>query len=241
MLCRGLSILHSFRPGESELTLSEIARRAALSKATAHRLIAELIDAGMLERGDRGLRLGLNLFALGARVPRQRIVRELALPHLNRVHELTRQSVFLFLADGLDGVVVDRRGGFGPHASANLSAESGASSSAVAKVFRAYPARPDLECAPYAERYRPPRATRRVAPQELGRVAEQGFAVANVGPEIVAVAVPLLDATDSAVAALAVAGSRDQLHLLRTASLLRAAGAELSRDLRCAPGLTPAL
>ncbi|MFI6284809.1 IclR family transcriptional regulator [Streptomyces sp. NPDC051018] len=241
MLARGLSILHSFRPGESELTLSEIARRTALPKATAHRLISELVDAGMLERAERGLRLGLNLFALGTRVPRQRIVRELALPHLNRMHDLTRQTVFLYLSDGLDGAMADSRGGRGPRAAAYLPAESEASASAVAQVFRAHRARSDPAGPDRARRYRAHRAVRRLAPEELGRVAEQGFAVAHCGLEAVAVAVPVLDATDSPVAALAVAGSQDRLHLLRTASPLRAAGAELSRDLRGAPGMVPAL
>ncbi|MCY0958049.1 helix-turn-helix domain-containing protein [Streptomyces sp. H27-H5] len=75
MLARGLSVLRCFRPGEPELQLSEIARRADMPKATAHRIISELVEEGMLERGERGLRLGVALFALGARVPRQLTLR----------------------------------------------------------------------------------------------------------------------------------------------------------------------
>ncbi|SDF99493.1 DNA-binding transcriptional regulator, IclR family [Sinosporangium album] len=241
MLSRGLSILRSFRADEVELTLSEIARRTDLPKATAHRLIGELVDAGMLERAERGLRLGLNLFALGTRVPRHRIMRELALPHLNRVHEITRHTVFLFLADGGDGAMAESRGAGGSRTSALRPAEIEASATATAKVFRAYGPPPDAVDTGSGERYGVRglrRGGRRLAPEELGRVVEQGFAV-HRGPEAVAVAVPVVDITGSPVAALAAAGIPDRLHLLKTASLLRAASAELSRNLRATPGLVP--
>jgi hypothetical protein len=42
VLGRAVSLLTAFHDGESELTLSELARRAGLAKSTAHRLLREL-------------------------------------------------------------------------------------------------------------------------------------------------------------------------------------------------------
>ncbi|MFD0266199.1 IclR family transcriptional regulator [Streptomyces sp. NPDC127106] len=240
MLARGLAILNCFRPGESELALSELARRADLPKPTAHRLIAELVDAGMLERGDRGLRLGLSLFTLGTRVPRQRLLSELAHPHLKRMHDLTRQSVFLFLPNGLDPVLAGRvHGGRGADHTVGSPAEIEAAAYAAAKLLRAHRPRVAPSGTGRVERRGPRRATREASPAELARVAEQGFATAQCGPEGGAIAVPVLDASGAPIAVLAAAGVPERTHPVRTAAHLRAVGVGLSRALQSASGLVP--
>ncbi|MER5717412.1 helix-turn-helix domain-containing protein [Streptomyces sp. NPDC002132] len=240
MLSRGLAILNCFRPGESELALSELARRADLPKPTAHRLIAELVDAGMLERGDRGLRLGLSLFTLGTRVPRQRMLSELAHPHLKRMHDRTRQSVFLFLPNGLDPVLADGvRGGRGADPAVGSPAESEAAACAAAKVLRVHHPRLAPAGTGPAERRGPRRAAREPSPEELARVAEQGFAIGQCGPEAGAIAVPVLDASGALIAVLATAGVPERTHPVRTAAHLRAAGAGLLRAVHSASGLVP--
>ncbi|MEK8173302.1 hypothetical protein NKH77_43650 [Streptomyces sp. M19] len=88
-----------------------------MPKATAHRIISELVKEGMLERGERGLRLGVGLFMLGARVPRQLVLRDLAFPHAEQLHRLTRGSAFIFISDtlGPDAALVDAvRRAYGP-------------------------------------------------------------------------------------------------------------------------------
>ncbi|MEU6298717.1 IclR family transcriptional regulator [Streptomyces erythrochromogenes] len=240
MLSRGLSILNCFRPGETELALSELARRADLPKPTAHRLIAELVDEGMLERGDRGLRLGLGLFTLGTRVPRQRMLSELAQPHLKRTHDLTRQSVFLFLPDGLDPVMADGvHGGRGTSPAAGAPAEYEAATSAAALLLRAHRPRLAPSGSGRAERRAPRRATREPSSQELARIAERGFAIGRSGTGTGAIAVPVLDASGTLIAALAAAGAAERTHPVRTAAHLRAAGMVLSRALQTASGLVP--
>ncbi|QXJ25708.1 helix-turn-helix domain-containing protein [Actinomadura graeca] len=237
MLSRGLSILNCFHPGECELALSELARRADLPKPTAHRLIAELVDAGMLERGDRGLRLGFNLFILGIRVPRPRMIRELSRPCLERMRELTRQSVFLFVPNGLDPVMLDSlRASRGDESSSCTPAEGAAAAHAVAKLLRAYRTRLAPTVAGDIEQRRPRRTIREPSAEELARVAGQGFAVAH-GQDAVAIAVPVLDTSGAMIAALAVTGTPEQIHPVRTASYLQAAGAGLIRAIRGAPGL----
>ncbi|MCF3141696.1 helix-turn-helix domain-containing protein [Streptomyces platensis] len=241
MLSRGLSILNCFRPGDFELALSELARRADMPKPTAHRLIAELVDAGMLERGERGLRLGLSLFTLGTRVPRQRMLSQLAHPHLKRIHDLTRQSAFLFLPNGLEPVMAGGvLGGRGAEPGACSPAESEAAACAVAKLLRVHRARLVPVGTGRVEWHGPRRAVREPSAEESTRVADQGFAMASCGPETVAIAAPVVDAFDALIAALAVAGAAELTHPVRTAAHLRAAGVMLARALRSASGPLPA-
>lgn len=88
MLEKGIDVLSSFS-GDDVLSLTQIAHRTGLPVPTAHRLVAELLANGLLERVGRDLRLGRRLGALGACVPHQRRLRETALPHLQRLHQAT--------------------------------------------------------------------------------------------------------------------------------------------------------
>ncbi|MFE0104614.1 IclR family transcriptional regulator [Streptomyces sp. NPDC059009] len=102
-----MAVLNAFRSGESEVTLSELARRTGLPKPTVHRLIAELVDRGYLERGRQGLRLGHLLFTLGSRAPLQRHLRRIVLPYLESLHEATRGSAQLSMPDGVNVTHLD--------------------------------------------------------------------------------------------------------------------------------------
>src|ERR1700742_4786542 len=83
VLGRAVSLLSAFRPDDDRcVSLSELARRAGVAKPTAHRLAGQLVDLGLLEFGDGGLRLGLSVFELGQLVPRQRGLRDAARPYL---------------------------------------------------------------------------------------------------------------------------------------------------------------
>lgn len=96
MLTRGLALLKAFGPDDVELSLSVLAARAGLPKPTTHRLVAELLDSGFLERGERGILLGRQMFVLGDRLPRDQKIRALALPHLQRLRGATgATTVFL--------------------------------------------------------------------------------------------------------------------------------------------------
>ncbi|WP_050374634.1 helix-turn-helix domain-containing protein [Streptomyces acidiscabies] len=111
MLTRGLAILSAFGANDVELTLAEIARRVGLPKPTAHRLIAELLDSGFLERGERGLVLGRQMFVLGGRLQRDQKIRVLAQPHLQNLRRVTGTSlVCLSVARGRDIVHLLRMG-----------------------------------------------------------------------------------------------------------------------------------
>ncbi|MEU8778405.1 helix-turn-helix domain-containing protein [Streptomyces sp. NPDC048606] len=234
MLARGLSILRCFRPGEPELQLSEIARRADIPKATAHRIIAELVEEGMLERGERGLRLGVALFTLGTRVPRQLKLRDLAFPYAEQLHHVTRGSAFIFISDscGRDPALVDAvRRVPGAGARPGVEDEAWASARAAARVFHAFGA---------ASPERPPAAPRAEVEGEVGRVRNQGFAAVRGATGAVGIAAPLLTTPGTAVGALAVTGPHGRLQVAGAVSHLRAACAAVSRALQRTPELAPA-
>ena len=101
VLSRAFAILDSFADGPPEQTHGMIMRATGLPPATVHRLLAELIEWGAVERTGRGrYRLGLHLWRLGAQVPQGRELRDLALPYLQDLFEVTHQVVHLVVLDG---------------------------------------------------------------------------------------------------------------------------------------------
>lgn len=108
-LGRHLRILDTFDVGTAFLTLSDIARRAQLPISTAHRLVAELEQEGLLERlPDRSYQLGLRLWELASRTPRAVGLREIAAPLMRLVQDQIRQHTQLGVDGGFDVVYLDR-------------------------------------------------------------------------------------------------------------------------------------
>src|SRR5262245_14872435 len=101
-------IIEAFTAEDAELSLAELVRRTGVAKATVHRLAQELIDWGLLERSGNAYRLGLRLFEIGQRVPRQRILREAALPYMEDLLLATQETVHLAIPDGLDVLYVEK-------------------------------------------------------------------------------------------------------------------------------------
>ena len=88
--------------------VSELSRQTGLAKTTTHRLAAELVELGLVERAGDGYRLGTRLFELGARVPGRRHFRDAALPFLEDLSRATDQTVHLAVLDGTDVLYVER-------------------------------------------------------------------------------------------------------------------------------------
>lgn len=101
-------ILESFRIEDVELSLSELARRTGISKASVFRLSQELLAWGMLERSGQGYRLGMRAFELGSRVPRFRVLRDTVRPLMENVHHSIKETVHLAVLDGLDVLYLEK-------------------------------------------------------------------------------------------------------------------------------------
>jgi DNA-binding IclR family transcriptional regulator len=101
-------IIEAFTAEDAELSLAELVRRTGVAKATVHRLAQELILWGLLERAGNAYRLGLRLFEIGQRVPRQRILREAALPYMEDLLLATQETVHFAIHDGLDVLYIEK-------------------------------------------------------------------------------------------------------------------------------------
>ena len=101
-------ILSAFEPDDVSISLANLARRTGIAKSTLHRLVGSLVDAGILEREDGQLELGLRLFELGQLVPRQRTLRDAALPFMEDLFEATHETVHLAVLDGIEILYVEK-------------------------------------------------------------------------------------------------------------------------------------
>jgi DNA-binding IclR family transcriptional regulator len=111
LLGRAFQVLDVCASAEADLSLSELTRASGLPKSSAHRIVAQLVALGGLERrGDR-FHLGQHMFVLGSRTPHVRRLRERVLPFLEEVYERTHEIVHLGLLDGLDVLYVDKLSG----------------------------------------------------------------------------------------------------------------------------------
>lgn len=107
-----LAILDAFGPGRPELSLSELARRSGLPLSTTHRIVAELLAWGGLERGeDQRYRVGLHLWEVASLAPRGLGLRETAMPYLSDLYEATRENVQLAVREDTELVFVERLAG----------------------------------------------------------------------------------------------------------------------------------
>lgn len=104
-----MAILEAFAPGGVRLTLTEICRRTGLPLATGHRLVGELAGGGFLERlPDGSYRVGMRLWRIGAQASAATALRELALPHMEDLYEITHENVQLAVVSGHKALCLER-------------------------------------------------------------------------------------------------------------------------------------
>lgn len=103
-----LDVLECFAV-DSELGVSDIARRLGVAKSTVHRVLTTLISRGFIEQEPNGqYRLGLHLYELGMLSHGRNGLRHVALPVMQAVAEQTGHTVNLGVPDGADVVFIER-------------------------------------------------------------------------------------------------------------------------------------
>jgi DNA-binding IclR family transcriptional regulator len=140
VLRRGLQILECFSGSAGELSIRSICRATALPPATVHRMLAILVEWGGVERVARGrYRLGLKLWHLGAAVPQARRLRDVALPFLEDLYEVTHEVVHLGVRDGRSLLYVEKLSGRqSVHASSIVGLKLPLHATGPGKVLLAY-------------------------------------------------------------------------------------------------------
>jgi len=238
VLSRALTLLSSFEPGDAELSLAELGRRAGIPKPTVHRLVVELSGWRIVERTPHGVRLGMRLFELGQLASHQRGLREAALPFLGDLYEATHETVHLAVLDGIEVVYLEKLHARGaPPLPSRLGGRMPAYCTGVGKALLAF-SPPEVMHAAVANGL--PRRTPHtiVMPglleREIDAVRARGLAYEHEEstPGVVCVASPVLGPDGRAVAAISIAGWAASLDTARVGPAVRTAALGLSRHLR---------
>ncbi|MDR6144084.1 DNA-binding IclR family transcriptional regulator [Microbacterium foliorum] len=208
MTDRVVRVLDTFSTETTTQTNAEIARRAGLSLSTAHRIVADLIRVGLLERDEeRRIRLGMRLWELALRGSSALRLRQAALPHMELVQERLREHTQLSVLEHEEALFLERLSH--PDAGANITRIAGrlpvhASSSGLVLLAHADPAVRIKVLTGPLRALSPETVTDRVVLESLlRRIRRQGFVIAAGTIETVStgVAVPIRD-RGSVVAAL---------------------------------------
>lgn len=178
---KAVRVLRCFKPGVTDLGVSQIARQAGLSKSTVHRICDEFISAGMLVRTEsRRYALALSMFEIGNSVSFPTRLRQALSPVLHDLSVLTGETVHMGVLDDTDVVYVDKvRRAPGGHFLTSVGQRIPAHCTAIGKAMLAWDetAKQRLVSAPKLPAYTPHtiEAPKRLA-HELNRILSTGVA-----------------------------------------------------------------
>ncbi|GGJ51959.1 IclR family transcriptional regulator [Streptomyces brasiliensis] len=121
---RIVRVLETFDTDRTVQTAAEIGRRARLPSSTAHRVIADLVECGLLERDeDQRVCLGMRLWELALRGSRALHLRQAALPFMERVQAHIREHTQLAVLENDETLFIERLSH--PNAGANITRIAG--------------------------------------------------------------------------------------------------------------------
>jgi DNA-binding IclR family transcriptional regulator len=91
------------------VSLKTLAQGAGLHPSTAHRILAAMTSAAIVERHDAGTYvLGIRLLELGNLVKSRISIRQVALPYMQQLHEVIGEAVNLGIRHGDEIIYVER-------------------------------------------------------------------------------------------------------------------------------------
>lgn len=107
---RAVRLLDQFTREAPELSLRELAAGSKLPRATAHRFLVTLREVGFVQYDPRTqlYRLGYKLLELGTRVKEHIDLRGVARSYMERLRDVTGDTVQLQVVDGDEGVYIEK-------------------------------------------------------------------------------------------------------------------------------------
>jgi IclR family pca regulon transcriptional regulator len=105
---RGLAVIGAFGPDRPQLTLSEVARRTGMTRASARRFLLTLAHLGYVHIDDGQFSLRPRVLELGRAYLSTLPLNEVAAPHMEKLVARTRESSSIAVLDGDDIVYVVR-------------------------------------------------------------------------------------------------------------------------------------
>lgn len=237
VLERCVRVLEAFDKTHSTLTVSEISRRADLPMSTAHRMVSELVEVGLLDRTeDKRLVMGRRAWEMFARTNPVEELRFRARPVLEGIHSAVEQFTSLSVPQFEDDEVlfIERYTRFGD---AKIRATQGGrmdlfdNSNGI--IFLAYAPFDVLErvfSEPMVSKTDGKTYDLDVVQDQVEFARRNGYAKITNGMvrENVAYAVPLMGADGHLVAALSVVGKAEECEDDVILTVLAASGNQLS-------------
>ncbi len=246
LLGKVMLVLNAFGADDDELGFAELGRRTALPKATLHRLLGDLLDVRLLDRGTRGYRLGGHLFQLGMRASVERRLVEVSTPYLEDLYERTHETVHLGLLEGHEVVYAAKIGGHRQASSpSRLGGRMPLHATAIGKALLAHspPAvRTEVLASPLTRRTPRTVVTPGMLRRQLATIRQTGVAYeyeeSRVG--LACVASPVLGHDGAVVAAVSVAGPTTRFDPRAHAASVHAAATGIALTLIRRANLTAA-
>lgn len=232
---RVVRLIAAFPEGVTSLQLTELAERAGLPLSSAHRLVRQLSQQGLLDLGAGGtVRLGLRLWELVNRNSPTLALRQAAMPFMEDIQQVLNQNVNLAVLDGWEALFVERLSRRG--SVANRAKVAGRMPVHVSSAGLALMAHQDKAMqAAYLDQFSDAdgRVTGEAVRALLSEAAHQGFAqlAGVVDPDTWGIAVPVLDVRQRAVAALGVVVPLREMRLQALVPALQTAARGIARRL----------
>lgn len=107
-LARGLTVIRAFDADNPVMTLSEVARRTGLTRATARRFLYTLLELGYVRSDGRTFELTALILQLGYSYLSGQSLPQLAQPVLEDLSQELQESTSVSILDGADIVYVAR-------------------------------------------------------------------------------------------------------------------------------------
>lgn len=230
------ALLTSFTADNRTMGVSELARSAGIPKSTAHRLLAVLVDWGLVARTGTDYSPGPGLTELASLTgpAGHQQLRDRALPHLMDLYEKTHETVHLAVLDGEHILYIEKI--YGHNRAKSPSRVGGrfpAACSALGKAMLAFSDRDTVERA--FSQLRPLTPNTIVSPRmlikELRMVQEQGVAFDRdeAAPGVSCVAAPVLSWGGQVIAAISVTGPSNRFRPTNNIAAVRNAAAGVAR------------
>ena len=228
---RAAALLLALGESHGEAGVTELARRLGLHKSTASRLLATLEKRGLVEQDEESgrYRLGLVVIRLAGHAERALDLRSIAMPELDRLARMTRETTGIGIVDGDQLVTVAQVDGPNLNAMADWTGR-GAPLHCVAAGKVLLSSLPEREIMRMVRRGIDRRTDRTITGlepllEELARIRRRGFATAfgECDASLNAVAAPVHDSRGQVVAALGVWGPATRVTPARVPELVQAA------------------
>jgi IclR family transcriptional regulator, pca regulon regulatory protein len=247
---RGLAVIRAFDEHNPELTLSDVARAAGMTRAAARRFLLTLEDLGYVRSDGRWFTLSPRILELGYAYLSSLSLTEVAEPHLERLVAEVHESSSVSVLDGEDIVYVARVPTRRIMAvSINVGTRFPAYATSMGRVLLSRLPEEELEA--YLDRVElRPLSPRTLTSQkrlraELAKVRSQGWALVDQELEegLRSIAAPIRDRSGRTIAAVNLSAHASRMSIdegrRRLLPALLATAERIEADLRVAQAARP--